>query len=170
MGSPTRFKARGRKSDPDYVRFYARDGLLLRRLSCAAIAAATVVSVAAGCAGGGSGGHVAGRLIRVTERDFKISAPKRVATGDLTLSVLNRGPDAHELIIVRSRRGELPLRTDGLTVNEEGLEHATVGVLEPGGPHSLRRLRLHLPPGSYELICNMSGHYLGGMHARLIVE
>lgn len=120
------------------------------------------------CSGCGSGGHQAAHVVRITERDFRISAPKHVRSGDLVLSVQNRGPDAHELIVVRDG-SRLPLRRDGTTVNEEKLERVKVGGLEPGQPHSVRQLRLHLAPGTYELFCNMSGHYLGGMHAKLVV-
>ena len=140
-----------------------------RRLRWAAIAVASVFTLS-GCAGGSSNGKAEGTLVRVTERDFRISAPKRAHAGDVTLSVLNEGPDAHELLVVRSSGRDLRLRADGLTVDEEALEHETVGVLEAGQPKSVRRLRLHLPPGRYELICNMSGHYLGGMRAPLLVE
>jgi uncharacterized cupredoxin-like copper-binding protein len=122
------------------------------------------------CPGCGSGGHhAAAPVVRVTERDFRITAPKHVRSGDLVLSVRNRGPDAHELIVVRDRSTGLPLRRDGSTVSEEKLEPVIAGALEPGHPHSVRRLRLHLAPGTYELFCNMSGHYLGGMHRKLVV-
>jgi uncharacterized cupredoxin-like copper-binding protein len=120
--------------------------------------------------GCGSGGRDAGaQVVRVTERDFRISAPKHVRSGDLLLSVRNRGPDAHELIVVRDHSTRLPLRRDGSTVSEEKLEPVIAGALEPGHPHSVRKLRLHLAPGTYELFCNMSGHYLGGMHTKLVV-
>jgi hypothetical protein len=123
-------------------------------------------------AGCGSGGHEADAnvaVLRVTERDFRITAPRHVRSGDLLLSVRNRGPDAHELIVVRDRSSELPLRRDGSTVSEEKLEPVIAGALEPGHPGRTRKLRLHLAPGSYELFCNMSGHYLGGMHTKLVV-
>lgn len=121
-------------------------------------------------AGCGSGGREAGtRVVRVTERDFRISAPKHVRAGDLLLSVRNRGPDAHELIVVRGRSSRLPLRRDGSTVSEEKLEPLIAGALEPGKPYTTRTLRLHLRPGTYELFCNMSGHYLGGMRTKLVV-
>ena len=107
--------------------------------------------------------------LRITEQDFRIAAPERSASGDLLLAVQNRGPDAHELIVVREPGSRLPLRRDGSTVSEEKLESVTVGVLEPGQPGSSRKLRLHLAPGRYVLFCNMSGHYLGGMHTRLAV-
>jgi hypothetical protein len=122
------------------------------------------------CSGCGSGGRIAGaHVVRVTERDFRITAPRHVRSGDLLLSVRNRGPDAHELIVVRDRSTRLPLRRDGSTVSEEKLEPVIAGALEPGHPHSVRKLRLHLAPGTYELFCNMSGHYLGGMHTKLVV-
>jgi uncharacterized cupredoxin-like copper-binding protein len=107
--------------------------------------------------------------VRVTQRDFHISAPKRLPAGDVVLRVKNRGPDDHELLVVRTGGDELPLRKDGLTVDEEALEDHTAGVLEAGMPGSVRRLRLHLRPGHYELFCNMSGHYLGGMEAEVVV-
>jgi hypothetical protein len=121
------------------------------------------------CPACGSGNHEGARVVRVTERDFKIRAPKHVAPGDLLLSVRNRGPDGHELIVVRDRGGRLPLRRDGSTVSEEKLEPLIAGALEPGHPYSVRTLRLHLRRGTYELFCNMSGHYLGGMHTKLVV-
>jgi uncharacterized cupredoxin-like copper-binding protein len=120
----------------------------------------------AGCGAPKARSHVT--VARVTERDFKIRAPKHVAPGDLLLSVRNRGPDGHELIVVREG-GRLPLRRDGTTVSEEKLEPLIAGALEPGHPYSVRKLRLHLRPGIYELFCNMSGHYLGGMHTKLVV-
>jgi uncharacterized cupredoxin-like copper-binding protein len=137
----------------------------LTTLSAVAVAFLLVI----GC--GGNDSPKQAETVHVTEADFRISiVPNRVASGDLRLLVQNRGPDAHEFIVVRSRGSHLPLRRDGVTVDEEALEKATVGVLEPGSPGSLRRLSMHLDPGHYEVICNMSGHYLGGMHTGLIVE
>jgi uncharacterized cupredoxin-like copper-binding protein len=133
------------------------------------VALALLVVVAVGCEGGRPTGAGA-MLVRVTERDFHISAPKRVRAGDLRLSVRNRGPDSHELILVRLHGARLPLRSDGLTVDEDAFERSTVGVLEPGEPGSTRELRVHLAPGGYELLCNMAGHYLGGMRALFVAR
>jgi uncharacterized cupredoxin-like copper-binding protein len=89
--------------------------------------------------------------------------------GDVRLAVTNRGPDAHELIVVRLRGMRLPLRRDGLTVDEDALEPEIAGALEPAQP-TTRTLDVHLAPGRYILLCNMAGHYLGGMHATLVVR
>ncbi len=145
----------------------------MRLIPCSAAGlagAAVVLLVSAGCSGSQAGTPSGGRLLRVTERDFRITAPKQVSSGEVRLSVRNKGPDAHELIIVRARGQQLPLRRDGVTVNEEALDRATAGVLEPSSPGGLRELRVHLAPGRYVLFCNMSGHYLGGMRAELVVR
>src|SRR5438445_1681647 len=115
----------------------------MRSFSGLAIAA-VILLAAAGCSASQAGTRAGGTVLRVTERDFHISAPTHVAAGDIRLTVGNHGPDAHELIVVRQRGSRLPLRRDGVTVNEESLKRETVGVLEPGNPHSVRELRLHL--------------------------
>jgi hypothetical protein len=145
----------------------------LRRVSRALTRVAILAAflfVAGGCSAGQHRPPAAGTVLRVTERDFRILAPKRVSSNQVRLSVHNRGPDAHELIVVRARNSHLPLRPDGSTVDEDALERATVGVLEAGAPGSVRQLLLHLRPGRYMLICNMSGHFLGGMHTELVVR
>jgi uncharacterized cupredoxin-like copper-binding protein len=108
--------------------------------------------------------------LRVTERDFRISAPKQVASGNLVVTVDNKGPDDHELIIVRATTARLPLRSDGLTANEERLDPITAVALEPVGPGTVRKVRLHLEPGRYVLFCNMSGHFMAGMRTTLVVH
>jgi hypothetical protein len=132
-------------------------------LACAA--------VLAGC-GAGSTTHGAGTtILNVTEKDFAISAPTHVRTGDFLIRSHNHGPDDHELIVVRFDGKQLPLRGDGITVDEEMLVKAGVeaGALEPIG-RTVGELHVHLTPGRYELFCNMAGHYLGGMHRVLSVE
>jgi uncharacterized cupredoxin-like copper-binding protein len=137
------------------------------------VLAGALLLCSAGCASGGSSGSGGSshptRTVRVLERDFKISAPNRLRPGAVDFSIHNRGPDDHEFIVVRIGHRPLPLRKDGLTVDEDAVEKETVGALEPAAP-GVERLRVHLKPGSYELICNMSGHYMGGMHARLDVS
>jgi uncharacterized cupredoxin-like copper-binding protein len=107
---------------------------------------------------------------KVTERDFSISAPKHVRAGEVSLTVTNAGPDTHELLVVRSNGRPLPLRSDGLTVNETRIDKRIVGSLEGGRRQTTKTLRLHLAPGRYLLLCNMAGHYLGGMHTQLVVR
>jgi len=134
-----------------------------------ALLAASCAAVLAGCAAQGGGADAKARVLNVTEKDFKIEAPTRVRAGDLLIRAHNKGPDDHELIVVRVDGNRLPLRHDGITIDEDALEKAEAGALEPFATHTVGELRVHLAPGRYELFCNMAGHYLGGMRARLVV-
>ncbi len=140
----------------------------LRRAGPLVIVAILVGAWFAVHAGAGSGSPRV--TVRVTERDFHIVAPKRVQSGDVVLSVANKGPDDHELVIVRATRGRLPLHADGLTVDEEKLSPRTVFSADPGRPGSVRTFKLHLEPGYYVLLCNMAGHFMAGMRTTLVVR
>jgi uncharacterized cupredoxin-like copper-binding protein len=134
----------------------------------AAIALLLIVAGAVSGCGGTSSANGA-RVVSVVERDFKISvAENHLEAGPVVFQADNKGPDAHELIVVRDN-GQLPLRPDGMTVNEEGLEKQIVGALEPGPSGDIRDLKVDLKPGRYVLLCNMFGHYMGGMHSTIEV-
>jgi uncharacterized cupredoxin-like copper-binding protein len=77
---------------------------------------------------------------------------------------------AHEFIVVKLSGAALPLRRDGMTVDEEAVEARTAGVLEPQRAGTTTVLSARLSAGRYELLCNMTGHYRGGMHAELVVR
>jgi uncharacterized cupredoxin-like copper-binding protein len=133
---------------------------------------AALVLAVAGCSSSGKpSGSVT--VAPIVERDFKISASQyQLHAGQVDLSVKNDGPDAHELIVVRETESGLPLRKDGLTVDEETIEKEKLelGALEPGQPGAVRHMRVNLTPARYLLLCNMAGHYLGGMHTELVVN
>jgi uncharacterized cupredoxin-like copper-binding protein len=133
------------------------------------LVAVPLAMLAAGC-GSAPKAADAAHVVSVSERDFKISAPSRLTAGDAVLQVRNPGPDEHELIVARIGPLGLPLRTDGLTLDEEALEHSELGALEPGAPGSERSLSVKLAPGRYEFFCNMAGHYKGGMHTEVVVQ
>jgi hypothetical protein len=107
--------------------------------------------------------------IRVAERDFRVRAPRHVVAGRFELRVTNAGPDTHELFVVRAGASPLPLRPDGLTLDEEALERRTAGTVDGIHAGGSRSFELTLRPGRYVLFCNMAGHYLGGMHTELVV-
>ena len=62
------------------------------------------------------------------------------------------------------------MRADGLTVDEDASSTATAGALEPAAAGGIAELRVRLAPGRYVLLCNMSGHYLGGMRREVVVR
>jgi len=123
-----------------------------------------------GCASGGS--NADGTRVVVVEHDFKITASTvTVRAGIVTLAVENRGPSTHEMNIDESSAGAgaLPLRQNGLQVNEESSSLRNVGSLSGVRVGTTQDLTLRLEPGHYVLFCNLEGHYLGGMHVALDV-
>lgn len=142
-------------------------GIVGAAVALAGVLAATgvVLAVRATRASVGSG-HV----VAVQERDFEITVAKHtIPAGPTIFRITNHGPDAHELIVVHDN-GHLPIRPDGMTVDEEALTKETVGGLEPAHAGATRDLRVTLPPGRYLLLCNMYGHYMAGMHSELIAQ
>jgi uncharacterized cupredoxin-like copper-binding protein len=129
------------------------------------------VLLVAGCSSSGSKAPDVPRTITVHEKDFHISlSPDEVSAGTIELVDHNLGPDTHELIVVRANGRPLPLRPDGITLNEQALAPRRIGSIEGTSPGSVHTLILHLRPGRYVLFCNMLGHYLGGMRAELTVR
>jgi len=136
---------------------------------CGLVIASLVAGGLTAC-GSGEATHADGTLIQVKEKDFRILlSRKRIPAGDVRFVVHNAGPDDHELIVVRAQQLSLPLRNDGVTVSEQRLQPQTVTTLEPAGPGAVRQIRAHLARGTYEVFCNMAGHYMGGMHAFFVV-
>jgi uncharacterized cupredoxin-like copper-binding protein len=141
-------------------------GIVDKLLRAAAVAACVVV---AGCSGSDTASVPGAATLNVVQRDFRISAPDRVDAGPVHLTIDNRGPDAHEFVLLHADGSKLPLRDDGLTVDEDAVESRTVTVLEPAQP-GVRELDVELAPGRYVMLCNMSGHMLGGMRRELVVQ
>jgi uncharacterized cupredoxin-like copper-binding protein len=112
-----------------------------------------------------------GTIVGVNERDFHITTTlAQVKPGDVTLRVHNGGPDEHELLVAPERRGGLPIRSDGFTLNEEAIQSSEPGSITPQQPGGTEDLKLHLAPGRYILFCNMEGHFMGGMRTELVAK
>lgn len=95
-------------------------------------------------------------------------SPGSVASGDITLGVINEGAQAHELTIYAT---DLPL--DGLPladwlVDESILDPLASTPVIVGGQS--RQLTVSLEPGRYVLVCNLPAHYERGMRAEFIIE
>jgi uncharacterized cupredoxin-like copper-binding protein len=95
-----------------------------------------------------------------------------VPAGTVRFRILNQGPTSHELIVVRTDRApdELPLQSDGLTVDEEGPGVELLDEAEGLDIDDRQTMVLGLASGHYVLYCNLEGHYLGGMYAALTVH
>jgi uncharacterized cupredoxin-like copper-binding protein len=106
--------------------------------------------------------------LEVTIRDFKVTVSRHtVESGRVVIHVTNRGPSTHEINLDRTdlAPGSLPLKTDGLTVDETNQDLHRIDSIEELNLGDSGDLTVRLKPGRYVLYCNLEGHYLGGMHA-----
>ena len=121
-------------------------------------------SRAPGQASGGAGGQVA-----ADEKEFAITLDKTsVPAGQTTFNIRNSGTVAHEFVVIDTdtSAGQLP-QANG-EVDEDSLE--VVDEVEDLQPGATGTLAVNLAAGHYAIICNIPGHYAGGMHVDLTVQ
>ena len=109
-----------------------------------------------------------GTAIAATEKDFSIALDStEVAAGEVTFTINNEGPSAHEFVVIATDTapGDLPVK-DGL-VEEDGI--TVVDEAEDIAPSTTASLPIDLEAGSYVIICNLPGHYEQGMNVGLTV-
>lgn len=103
------------------------------------------------------------------------ATPTSVPAGTVSLRVTNTGYLTHELIVLPlpdgRAAGQRTVGPDG-TVSETGIvgEASASCAAGPGdgiSAGSTGWVSLTLPAGRYELLCNLPGHYAGGMRTEL---
>jgi uncharacterized cupredoxin-like copper-binding protein len=141
-----------------------------RRSAVLLVAAGAAVGVVCAVVWPGGRADARARVVSVTEKDFAIKAPQAVRAGTFRIRVHNAGPDTHELLLARVGAGRLPLRPDGLTVDEDNLGHGDPELVDGMERGKTEEVTVTLAPGRYVLFCNMAGHYLSGMHTVLVVR
>jgi uncharacterized cupredoxin-like copper-binding protein len=137
-----------------------------RRAAALLLFGMLAIVAAAGCARGDAAPR--GTLVDVHIRDFKLTTKTaRVPAGLVTFRVHNAGPSTHEFNVDRTdvAADALPLRSDGLSVNEDSKRLTRVDGADDIRFGTTRDLTVRLTPGRYVLYCNLPGHYLGGMYA-----
>ena len=77
----------------------------------------------------------------------------------------NDGAIRHELVVIRTDKW-----AGGLLKGKEASEAGAVDEIGDLPSGATKRLALNLKPGHYALICNLPGHYKGGMFADFTVR
>jgi uncharacterized cupredoxin-like copper-binding protein len=144
------------------------------------------VPVASGCGGGDNkddsgkaaapaatstqpatqGAGASGALtVRMTEFAFD---PKDAAAkaGTVTISAPNDGKVVHELVVLKTNADPAKLPMDGNEVDES----TSVGEIPDVEPGATKKVTLKLAAGKYAMVCNLPGHYQGGMYGSLTVK
>jgi uncharacterized cupredoxin-like copper-binding protein len=109
----------------------------------------------------------------VTLQTFTITPSQpSVPAGPVDLTVTNGAPIGHELLIFRTdlAADKLPIGSDG-RVDEGGT--GIVKVFDSGANVDAGKsttFHTALSAGHYVLVCNLPGHYAGGMHTAFTVN
>lgn len=105
--------------------------------------------------------------LTVTAKDFSFDKPALSAkAGKVTIDLVNMGPSPHELVVLKTDAdpGSLPVK--GGRVSED----ASVGEVEGIASGAKGSHTFDLKPGKYVFVCNIPGHYAGGMRGALTVK
>lgn len=95
----------------------------------------------------------------------------RAKAGSVLFAIANFGTVEHEFLVVRSTypAGQIPLGAGGrFDEGAPGIE--VVDEISEWPADEARTLRVNLTAGTYELLCNLPGHYANGMHRSFVVE
>ena len=88
-----------------------------------------------------------------------------VPAGKVTFDVKNDGLVIHEMVVVKTDKTPAQLTLADGTADETG----TVGEAADLQVGASKSMTLDLKPGHYVLLCNLPGHYAGGMFAEITV-
>lgn len=107
-----------------------------------------------------------------------VAAPGGAVAGPVSFRVHNVGTVTHELVVLPARAGQVagrrPVEPDA-RVAEAGSRGEASRDCGPGAGKGIPAgatgwVTLTLTPGSYELVCNLPGHYAAGMSSNLLVQ
>lgn len=105
------------------------------------------------------------------------AAPVSVPAGQVSFEVANMGWRTHEMVVlplpVGQSAGQRTPAADGRVDETDSLGEASASCAEGAGEgitsRSVGWVTLRLPPGNYELVCNLKNHYANGMYEALTV-
>ena len=106
-----------------------------------------------------------------TVKEWEVSVDASGAKpGEITFIVSNEGSIPHEFLVVRTDvpLGQIPVEGDRFSEEDEAL--VMVDEIPEYEPGTTQELRVTLEAGTYQLVCNIAGHYSAGMHTSFVVE
>lgn len=106
----------------------------------------------------------------VHEWGIDLSAQKATA-GEVIFAIANFGSITHEFIVVKTdyEVGQIPLG-DNNRFDEEGEGLEAIDEIKEFPVNTSEVLTVNLEAGSYQLLCNIAGHYKNGMYAAFTVS
>lgn len=125
-----------------------------------------------GAAGGGpDAAPVVSNKITGNVEEWKVNVSAQSAeAGEVIFTMANYGTIPHEFLVTNTsyEPGKIPLGSD-LRFNEEDKGLSVVDEISEWSVNESKVLKINLEAGTYELLCNIAGHYKNGMHTTFTV-
>jgi len=88
-----------------------------------------------------------------------------VRAGPVSFTFENNGTQVHEMLITRTdiRPGQIPVDPATNRFNEDDPASKVLDEISELDPGKTGSVTLNLTPGTYQLVCNVAGHYTNGM-------
>lgn len=100
-------------------------------------------------------------------QEFSLTADvAEIPAGTVTFTVENKGAMLHEMVIVPAPDGAEALKLANGEADEAGAPGEVADL--PAGETGT--ITVTLPAGKYVLLCNLPGHFAGGMYTDLVVK
>jgi uncharacterized cupredoxin-like copper-binding protein len=129
---------------------------------------AAVASLSGACGDDGAD-PTGGSTIDVTLADDAVTlSDAQASSGTLTFSATNDGTVTHEIEVFEGEKDPASLPIEDDVADTEGW--TLVDEIEDITPGQSADLTLDLAPGTYQVVCNLVGHFENGMYATLTVS
>ena len=104
-------------------------------------------------------------------KEWSVSVEESSApAGAVSFTIENEGTIGHEFLIVKTdiAPGEIPLDGDHFPEDADGIE--VIDEIGEYDAETTETLNVTLDAGTYQLVCNLPGHYSSGMFTGFEVE
>ena len=141
-----------------------RSGLL-------ALSALLAVGTSAALASGPAFAQASTRMT-ITMLEYQIISERPdVPAGEVVFDVVNTGEEVHELVLIKSDMDTAALPPSAVKGEvDEAAIGEFIGAVEDVQTGTMKTGTVTLGPGRYILLCNLTGHYEGGMVGTLQVN
>ena len=111
------------------------------------------------------------KSVSMVMTDFKFNPDDvTVAAGDVKITQKNEGGVKHEFVLLKTDAAPDSFPVKGAEINEDtaGTNVGEIPDVPPG--KTVSKTFKNLKPGKYVFVCNLPGHYAGGMYGSMTVQ
>ena len=121
---------------------------------------------------GGSAFAQASTRMTITMMEYQIITERPdVPAGEVVFDVVNTGEEVHEMVVIKSDMDVAALPPSAVKGEvDEAAIGELIGAVEDVQTGTMKTGTMTLSPGRYILLCNLTGHYEGGMVSTLQVN